>query len=308
MTNRRAKPAWMLLPAIFAAGPACGGSGTPSNQLGDGSGDGGGGSFGEDATVPGALQAHVEDNHVAVKIITLGCSGDCATVQAVATGGNPPYTFAWEDGSTNAQREVCPTASTNYRVKVADTGSTGEIARAPETVEVPLTADVLSCPDGGEALCEEGGPMASFASGRYVGTVYCPPDGGVVSFPSLDGGGTVTGTLTMDLTVSGASVTGDLYFQWVPIGAIAGQGGLAGTVDCSTGVVASWTDGVWGLPGPTASDGGMTVLATGTVTGKVTVSSVPGMPGTIHGDFDYVSAPANVSATCQGTFTATLQP
>jgi hypothetical protein len=29
-------------------------------------------------------------------------------VEAVATGGQPLYTFAWDDGSTSASRQVCP--------------------------------------------------------------------------------------------------------------------------------------------------------------------------------------------------------
>jgi len=93
-----------------------------------------------------AFDAYIEQDHVAVKFITLSCSGDCATVEAVGTGGYAPYTFKWDDGTTNATRQVCPASSTNYSVKVTDTGTSGELARAPETVQVPLTADVLTCP------------------------------------------------------------------------------------------------------------------------------------------------------------------
>jgi hypothetical protein len=112
---------------------------------------------GEDASASAGLDAHIEENHVAVKIVTLACSGDCATVQAVATGGVPPYTFAWDDGSTSAQRQVCPTSSTSYQVKVRDTGSTGEVPRSPETVQVPLTADVLACPAADAGASGDGG-------------------------------------------------------------------------------------------------------------------------------------------------------
>ena len=102
-----------------------------------------------DASAPAALDAHIEQDHVTVEIVTLSCSGSCADVQAVATGGYPPYRFAWDDGSTSPQRRVCPTSSTSYQVQVSDTGLTGELARAAETVDVPLTADVIACPDGG---------------------------------------------------------------------------------------------------------------------------------------------------------------
>jgi hypothetical protein len=84
-----------------------------------------------------------------VKFITLSCSDDCAEVEAVGTGGYPPYTFAWDDGSTSATRKVCPTSSTSYRVTVTDTGTSGEFSRGPETVQVSLPANVIACPDGG---------------------------------------------------------------------------------------------------------------------------------------------------------------
>ena len=47
------------------------------------------------------LDAYIEKGQVAVSIFTVGCSGrSCAkAVQAVGTGGEPPYTFQWENGS-----------------------------------------------------------------------------------------------------------------------------------------------------------------------------------------------------------------
>jgi hypothetical protein len=134
--------------ASLVAIAGCGGR--TGNPLDVGSDADESGSFvGGDAAAATGLDAHIEENLVTVKIVTLACAGDCATVQAVATGGTPPYSFAWDDGSTTAQRQVCPTSSTSYEVKVSDTGMTGEITHAPETVQVPLTADVLACPSGG---------------------------------------------------------------------------------------------------------------------------------------------------------------
>jgi len=86
---------------------------------------------------------------VAVKVITLSCAGDCAMVEAVGTGGLPPYSFKWDDGTTSATRQVCPTSSTSYDVKVTDTGTVGEVPRPAETAQASVTADLLSCPDGG---------------------------------------------------------------------------------------------------------------------------------------------------------------
>jgi hypothetical protein len=130
---------------------ACGSSEGPVLSGAGSGGDDGGSPFltGSDANTSGALDAYIEQNQVAVKFITLSCSGECATVEAVGTGGRPPYTFQWEDGSTRATRQVCPAASTSYSVKVTDTGSSGELARPAQTAQVNVTADVIACPDGG---------------------------------------------------------------------------------------------------------------------------------------------------------------
>jgi len=102
-----------------------------------------------DAAAIQRLDAYIEQGTVAVNLVTLSCTGDCATVQAVGLGGDPPYTYVWENGSTSAVRRVCPTADTDYSVKVTDTGGAGEIPRPPQTASASVTADVLACPDGG---------------------------------------------------------------------------------------------------------------------------------------------------------------
>jgi hypothetical protein len=129
----------------------CGGNGAKSLSVGSDTDDGGLSFVSGDAGGPGPLDAYVEQDKIAVRFITLSCSGDCATVEAVGTGGYPPYTFAWDDGPTNATRQVCPTSTTAYSVKVTDTGSASEFPRPPESVQVGLAANVLACPDGGEA-------------------------------------------------------------------------------------------------------------------------------------------------------------
>jgi hypothetical protein len=135
-------------------------------------------------------------------------------VEAVGTGGNPPYSFKWDNGSTTATRQVCPSSSTSYNVKVTDTGSVGEITRGPETASASLTADVLSCPDASSLPCVGvDAAVAAVQSGRYVGTVFCPPDGGVLETPTADGGDSA-GTLTLDLSINGTAVGGSLYFIW----------------------------------------------------------------------------------------------
>jgi hypothetical protein len=154
MNVRRSHAALVLGTVPLAFHVACGSNGGGfSGEVGTYEPDAG--SFGtSDATAAGTLDAHIEENHVVVSIVTLSCAGSCANVEAVATGGHPPYTFAWEDGSTNPARQVCPTANASYRVNVSDTGASGELARAMQTVQASFKADVLACPDGGTGTCD----------------------------------------------------------------------------------------------------------------------------------------------------------
>jgi hypothetical protein len=137
-----------VAPLLTALMLGCGGAGH-DYSLPVGFDDAGGGFAGGDAGAAGALGAHIEENHVTVTFVTLSCAGDCADVQAVATGGVPPYSFSWNDGTTNPARHVCPSSSASYSVKVTDTGSGGELPRPPEVVDASLTANVLACGDAG---------------------------------------------------------------------------------------------------------------------------------------------------------------
>jgi hypothetical protein len=156
MTPRCAQFAGLLSVALALS---CGSRG--QNSLDVGSDEGGPSlSFGSDLDASGqtAFDAHIEQNHVTVTFVTLGCTGRCADVVAVPTGGHAPYAFKWEDGSTSASRQVCPTSSTSYVVAVTDTGTSGELGRSAETVHVPLEAKVIACPDGGTAPADAGAP------------------------------------------------------------------------------------------------------------------------------------------------------
>jgi hypothetical protein len=261
----------------------------------------------------GALDAYIADNNVAVRLITLSCSGQCATVQAVGTGGTAPYTYAWEDGSTNATRRVCPDATASYWVNVTDTGISGEFPTPPQTVRAALTADVLACPDAATAGCDGGAGPGIPASGLYAGTFYCPPgpDGGIVALPGADGG-LITGDFWVDLSVDPSTnqVSGMLYGKWVVLGVIAFQAQLQGTLDCSAaGVEASWVNGEWGLPGPAPDDASvpLTVVPAGVAPGTLTASVVPGSPGAIAGMLTWTQSSSDNGSMCAGTFAATLE-
>jgi hypothetical protein len=165
---------WSVGVLLTAIGWGCGGNAGAGYSLPVGEDDGGSsGAFnGGDASALGPLDAHIEENHVTITFVTLSCSGPCADVEAVATGGHAPYTFAWDDGSTRATRRVCPASNASYQVKVTDTGVTGEVPRPPETVQVPLAAKVIACPDAGTVdAAVDASPACAVAAGTSPETI-----------------------------------------------------------------------------------------------------------------------------------------
>jgi hypothetical protein len=87
-------PAVTLVSALVSAvALGCGTTGHDYSLPVDGD-DGGGGAFlNGDASTGGALDAHIEEDHITVTIVAVNCAGAGADVQAVATGGVPPYSF-----------------------------------------------------------------------------------------------------------------------------------------------------------------------------------------------------------------------
>ena len=64
----------------------------------------------------------------------LGIGYACATIDGSASGGFPPYTYSWSNGSTDPSITVCPTATTTYTFTVTD--SKGCVTTTDWTVEV----------------------------------------------------------------------------------------------------------------------------------------------------------------------------
>jgi hypothetical protein len=249
---------------------------------------------------------------------TVLCSGQCAALSARATGGKEPYAYRWSQTGVpdEALVTVCPRATTMYTVTATDSSGTtkGEVQAPSATGSASVTVTVGSCVDAAVPLCDGGGNDAVLTSGRYAGTFYCADaDGGVVAGLFGSDGGPITGSLWIDLTIDAATAqqTGTLYGQWVILGLITLKAPLQGTLDCARGEVRmTWTDGVWGLPGPADTDGSapVTVIQTGTLTGDLTASVVNGSPGKIAGSIDWLSnISSNGSGVCHGTFSATLQ-
>jgi hypothetical protein len=228
MTPSFARAAGVLL---AMAAVACGSNGGDLYSLPvSGDDEGGGGTFPGSDAASGAFDASIEQNHVTVKIVRLSCAGPCADVEAVATGGQPPYTFVWDDGSTSASRQLCPASSTSYFVKVTDTATVGELAQAAQTVQVPLTADVIACPDGGATeagasgdggICDDGAGVTlpvdltpdinDNAETYFAGGASLPAGQYRVSY--------VSGCIRYDPTIYFWAVNGGITFEYWIAGA-----------------------------------------------------------------------------------------
>jgi hypothetical protein len=213
-----------LAAALVSALSGCGGNPQSPLTSSEGPGDdgGAGGLFGGNDGSTGAFDAYIEQKQLAVKVVTLSCAGECATVQAVAVGGHPPYSYAWDDGTTNATRQVCPSSDSMFNVQATDTGTTGELAMGPQTASASVTVDVTACPEASIASCKPG---------MYNGNWYTTASDAGTS-------NQLSGPLSFDFTPpSGAGntlvLTQSTTINWDLIGTIVAH--FTGGLNCQTG-------------------------------------------------------------------------
>jgi len=161
-TGRRCEPGER---ACTPAGRSDGGTAGASGTSG---GTSGGGAVGDSDN---ALTLHVEDiEGMTIEIVTLACAGDCADIEAVASGGHAPYTFAWDDGSTEPTRHVCLDASSQLTVSATDTAIVAdELGYEAQTVHTELTATVLDCRE--DAGADAGPDPACLENPSFEGSV-----------------------------------------------------------------------------------------------------------------------------------------
>jgi hypothetical protein len=109
------------------------------------------------------LSGQIEDSLDApIEALSVECAGDCVDVEVTARGGQAPYTFLWEDGTTTATRKVCPEASTTLTATITDTGEgSEEFGRVAQSVTVSLTVEVVGCDEPGQP-CKMQAPQGSF--------------------------------------------------------------------------------------------------------------------------------------------------
>lgn len=146
---------------------------------------------------------HIPPYEVAINPVSpTVCTGSCATLSAVVTGGSGNYTYVWSNGlGTNSSINVCPTAATSYTVTVTDV-TTGKVGSANTTVQVGTLPTVsISAPAG--AICP-GVSKNLTASGASTYT-WLPANS--VS-PATGATVAATPTVTTTYTVTGTNAAG----------------------------------------------------------------------------------------------------
>jgi hypothetical protein len=191
-----------LLSAMAIGCSADGSRGLRVGAAGDEAGDsaagsagidnpGGGGSAGGIEISDNALEVEIQHQALAVELVTLSCAGECVEVEAVASGGHPAYTFAWDDGPTTPLRMLCPDETTTFGVSVTDSPiDTDELSYEAHTERAEVTAEVLRCPDDGgvppvESDCGPGATAPFLLVGRResAGTaVYVQENGTLADY------------------------------------------------------------------------------------------------------------------------------
>src|SRR6202008_899684 len=99
-----------------------------SANVPDGTGSDGGGVNTSDAGgKTQTLGAENAGNGMFGDVHVTACDGECADVEAVVTGGNAPFSYAWSAPELvgAGPHHVCPVAGTDYTGTVTDSPVTG---------------------------------------------------------------------------------------------------------------------------------------------------------------------------------------
>jgi hypothetical protein len=130
-----------------------------------------------DAGVPGqastgiasgaALGVELRVDGKAQARVALTCLMSCVDVEVHVTGGTPPYQYEWSDGalSGGGRVQLCPMATTDYRVTVTDSGfddQDREFGHGAMQAEASITVEHIACDDTPLPTCTERAAADSF--------------------------------------------------------------------------------------------------------------------------------------------------
>lgn len=129
-------------PSKPAGGPSSSAIPNP-NVLTGSAGSGGSGS----PTGPGVPSPNMTGQLlVQTELGQVTCPDQCADVRALAKGGNPPYSFMWDDGSTTPEHHVCLKEGEKAVVRVTDTSiEAAEFGYMAQTVSAEVAASAIHC-------------------------------------------------------------------------------------------------------------------------------------------------------------------
>lgn len=246
----------------------------------------------------GALGVRFQDPQgLAIDAIVLAC-GECVDVEAVAYGGNPPFTIAWDDGTTQTTRRVCADAPRSLSVRVSDTPiQTPEFNAEAQTATATIDTHAVMC--GEDGACKQGPGPQTPASGSYVGTgtYVCDNDANAQTAALINH---LQVALDFAIDTNAAQQTGHMFLQWGLV-VIVGQGKLSGALECGGALRATLQDGTWGVPGNEP----MSLIPAGSLLGEF-IGRATSDPTTITGSWTWtsMSATGEYGNTCNGTYEA----
>ncbi len=207
------------------------------------------------------------------------CPGSCVMLMAIATGGQPNYTFAWSPGAglsttTGQQTLACPTVTTTYIVTVTDANGCTATNDITVTIKPLPTANITSpdldiCIGQSTTLTASGGSDFVWSNGATTATISVNPTT------------TTTYTVTVSNGVAGcpgtATASATVTVNPPPTPSISGD--LDICVGQSTTLTASGgTSFIWNTGATTAS---ISVNPLSTTSYTVTVTSAAGCTASV---------------------------
>ncbi|TXC81375.1 T9SS type A sorting domain-containing protein [Luteibaculum oceani] len=155
---------------------------------------------------PERLDASIEGD----KAVYVGYGpNECIDIYADVNGGDAPYTYLWNTGSTASSISDCPTQSTTYTVTVTDANGCSvtvekEICIVDVTCGKPNNPKVIVCHNGKNMICvDESAVAAHLAHGDYLGGCeYKDPCNPSIIIAGTEGDGEEEGEENNRITLS----------------------------------------------------------------------------------------------------------